>query len=530
MSSVPRPRPEPGAERTALAVRSVTKRYPGVVALDGVTVELRDGEVLGVVGENGAGKSTLLDVLSGVVAPDDGHVELGGEPVSFGSHRAANERGVFRVFQEQALIGNLRVDEALLLGHEDRLRRGPLLARRPMQRRAQALLDELGVPVDARARVETLDLGHRQAVEIARALLLAELLGIERPVVLFDEATAALDRAQVDAFLGWVSALRGRASVVLVSHFLPEVLETADRVVVLKDGALVTQAPAAELDEPKLHALMVGRERAANHHREDLQRPPGEQPLLRVRELALPGVLHGVSLDVHTGEVVGVGGLLGSGKSDLVRAVAGALPGASGTVQLGDDAPMRPRLRRLQAAGLGFVPAERGTEGLVLDASLLANVQLPSLHDRFAPHGWWRRGAALAATRRWIERLAIAAPGPATAAGALSGGGQQKVVLAKQLERAPRVLLLDSPTRGVDTGAREAIYTVLRDLCERGCAVLLATDDLAELIGLSHRVVVMARGRVAAVVDAPAGAKPSEQELVTLMSGTPEAAAERSAA
>lgn len=514
----------------AIAARAVVKRYPGVVALDGVTVELRDGEVLGVVGENGAGKSTLLDVLSGVVTPDAGAVELHGAPVALGSHRDANARGVFRVFQEQALIPNLRVDESLLLGHEDRLRRGPLLARRGMQRRAQALLDELGVPVDARARVETLDLGHRQAVEIARALLLAELLGIARPVVLFDEATAALDRGQVDAFLGWVRALRGRASVVLVSHFLPEVLATADRIVVLKDGAVVTQAPAGELDEPRLHALMVGRERAANHHREELQQPAGEEPLLRVRDLALPGgSVGGVSLDVHAGEIVGVGGLLGSGKSDLVRAIAGALPGATGTVQLADGPPARPRLRRLLDAGLGFVPAERGSEGLLLDASLLANLQLPSLQDRFAPRGWWRRGRARAATRAWIERLGIAAPGPGTPAGALSGGGQQKLVLAKWLERSPRVLLLDSPTRGVDTGAREAIYTLLREQSQAGRAVLLATDDLNELIGLSHRVVVMVRGRVAAVVEAPAGAKPSEQRLVTLMSGTPDAADERSA-
>lgn len=532
-SSPAPPRPDADAARApaALAVRAVTKRYPGVVALDDVSVELRDGEVLGVVGENGAGKSTLLDVLSGVVAPDAGEVLLNGAPVPFANHRQANLRGVFRVFQEQALIDNLRVYENLLLGHERRLaRRVPGLPRRRLRHRARAVLEELGVDVDARARVRDLPLAQRQAVEIARSLLLASLLGFTRPVVLFDEATATLDRRQVETFLGWVRALRGRASVVLVSHALPEVLALADRILVLKDGRAVTQRPAAELDEPTLHALMVGRERAANHHREDLQEPPGERAVLRVRGLTVPGSVEDVTLDVHAGEIVGIGGLVGSGKSDLVRAVAGAIPAAAGTVAVGDAPPQPPRLRRLVDAGLGFVPAERGAEGLVLGASLLANVQLPSLADRFAPRGWWRRGAAVEAARRWIQRLEIAVPGPATRAGALSGGGQQKVVLAKWLERAPRALVLDSPTRGVDTGAREAIYAVLRGLSARGAAILVATDDLNELIGLSHRVAVMNRGRVVRVVEAPPHAKPSEQQIVTLMGGGPElAAAERNA-
>jgi ABC-type sugar transport system ATPase subunit len=513
----------PRSPEAALAARGVTKAYPGVLALDDVSVELRDGEVLGVVGENGAGKSTLLDVLSGVVAPDAGDVLLGGAPVVMGSHRAANERGIFRVFQEPSLIGDLRVDDNLLLGHERRVRRSK-------QRRAQAILDELGVAVDARARVRDLPLSERQAVEIARALLLASVLGIARPVVLFDEATATLDRRQVDAFLGWVRGLRGRASVMLVSHFLPEVLALADRVLVLKDGRAVALRPASELDEPTLHALMVGRERAADHHREDRQAPAGDTVVLRLDGVSVPGAVRDVSLAVRAGEIVGVGGLVGSGKSALVQAAAGTVATSAGTVAIGDGPARAPRLRRLRGAGLGFVPGERGTEGLLLDASVLANVQLPSLHDRFAPAQWWRRGAAVAAARRWVERLAIAVPSPQTRAGALSGGGQQKVVLAKWLEREPVVLVLDSPTRGVDTGAREAIYAVLRDLSARGAAILVATDDLAELIGLSHRVAVMARGRVVRVVDAPPGAKPTEQEIVALMGGEPEpAGAERSA-
>jgi ribose transport system ATP-binding protein len=518
MSSIP---PLPADAPPALAARSVTKRYPGVTALDDVTVELGEGEVLGVVGENGAGKSTLLDVLSGVVAPEAGAVELGGEAVRLHDHRAANLRGVFRVFQEQALIADLRVYESMLLGHELRLGRAPaLLPRRRMQRRVRELLAELGVGVDARARVRELPLAQRQAVEIARALLLARLLGVARPVILFDEPTATLDRQQVEVFLGWVRALRGRASVVLVSHFIPEVLEIADRIVVLKDGALVHTAPAAELDEPALHALMVGRERAAHHHREDLQAPAGPEPVLRVRDLAVAGSFTGVSLDVHAGEIVGVGGLVGSGKSALVQTVAGTIPPSAGSISVGEGRAGRPGLRKLIAAGLGFVPAERGTEGAMLDASVLANVQLPSVRDRYARLGWWRRGAAAKATRRWIAELDIAAPGLGTRVGALSGGNQQKVVLAKWLDRSPKALLLDSPTRGVDTGARESIYAVLRRLSANGAAILMATDDLNELIGLSHRVVVMAGGSVVRVVDAPRGAKPSEEEIVTLMGGT----------
>jgi len=508
---------------TLLEVAGVAKRYPGVLALDHVSLTVKAGEVVGVTGENGAGKSTLLDLLSGVASPDAGAMQLRGLGYAPRSYREATRRGVFRVFQEQALLPNLTVAENLFLTHELVLARAlPLLRRRRMEAVASELLASLGLDLDVRRVTGELPLGERQALEIARAVGLSRLLRVASPLVLLDEPTTALDSSQDEGVLSLIEELRGQFAFLFVSHRLPEVMRVCDRILVLKDGQLVATTTPHQTDEPGLHALMVGRERAARHYREDLQvEPSPSAPVaLSASGLVTDTGAPPVSLEVREGEILGIGGLIGSGKSRLGRAIAGVEPPLAGTVSVGDSPLGRPTLASFIRAGGAYLPGDRAAEGVIGAASVLANYRLASLRDAYGRGGILRRRRARADARRYAGRLEIRMRGIDEPLRSLSGGNQQKVVLARWLCREPRVLVVENPTAGVDTGARESIYAILRQLTEAGVAIVLVTDDLPELIGLSHRIAVMAAGVPAAVVAAPADAKPLEHELVALMTAT----------
>jgi len=503
-----------------LRVEALSKSFPGVQALDGLTLGIEAGEILGLVGENGAGKSTLLNVLSGVLRPDAGRVESDGRPLALRDYKDANAAGIFRVFQQQATIPGRRVYESLFLAHESHFRNLLGLDRRAMIARSRGAIAEFGLEVDVRRPIGELELGVRQSLEIVRALALADLLGAEHPLLLLDEPTTALDSAQDERLLKLLADLRGRATVVFVSHRLPEVLRVCDRVSVLKDGRLVTTLPAAELDEPRLHELMVGRGRAENYYRESEQRTPEETaaPVFRVEGIEVPGEIAPATLAVRPGEVVGIGGLEGSGRSLLGKAMAGIAPVAAGTVAIGEDAPRTPDFHHLIGRGLAWIPGDRHSDGMIADASVLANFQLASIHDRFSRGGIWRRGAARREAERWVRELDVRPPRHDARVGSLSGGNQQKVVLAKWLCREPRVVILENPTQGVDTGARESIYEVIRGLTADGVGVVLITDDLTELIGLSDRILVLVGGHIVDSIPAQPENKPDEKEVIALMS------------
>ena len=513
-----------------LRVAGLTKSYPGVQALSDLTLGVDQGEIVGLVGENGAGKSTLLNILSGVERPDSGRIEVDGREARFSSYKDANKAGIFRVFQEQATIPGLRVYESLFLSHERSFRRRvPGLDRAGMIERSRQAAARFGLEVDVRRPIGELDVGLRQSLEIVRAIALADLLEAENPILLLDEPTTALDSAQDERFLKLISDLRARATIVFVSHRLQEVLGVCDRIVVLKDGELVARTDASELDEPKLHELMVGRERAANYYREAEQtgsRESEDGPVLRVENISIAGELAPTSFDVAPGEVVGIGGLQGSGRSLLGQAIAGIVPADTGTVSVKGSAPLTPSFRKLIDRGLAWVPGDRHTDGMIGDATVLSNFQMASLHDKFSTAGVWKRGTARTEAKRWIEDLDIRPQRTDVKLAQLSGGNQQKVVLAKWLCREPSVVILENPTQGVDTGARESIYEVIRRLTVSGVGVVLVTDDLTELIGLSDRIMVLVGGRVAGTLEAPPNEKPDEKEVVALMSlETVEAAA-----
>jgi ribose transport system ATP-binding protein len=507
-------------QRPRLAVEGVSKSFPGVQALDGLALGIDHGEVLGLVGENGAGKSTLLNILSGVLRPDAGEIVGDGETLSLRDYKAANAAGIFRVFQQQATIPGLRVYESLFLSHESHFR-GPLgLDRGAMAERSDEAVRRFGLELDVRRPIGELALGVRQALEIVRALALADLLGAARPVLLLDEPTTALDSTQDERLLELITGMRGHAAVVFVSHRLPEVLRACDRIAVLKDGRLVRSEAATDLDESKLHALMVGRGRAANYYREAEQVSPAEglAPVLRVEAIEVVGQIAPASFEVRPGEVVGIGGLEGSGRSLLGKAIAGIEPVEAGTVAVGDEAPRTPDFHRLIDRGLAWIPGDRHADGMIPGASVLANFQLASLHDRFGRGGIWRRAAARREADLWLEKLDVRPRSRDVPIGSLSGGNQQKVVLAKWLCREPRVVIFENPTQGVDTGARESLYEVIRGLTGDGVGVVLITDDLTELIGLSDRILVLVGGHVVADVPAAPERKPAEKEVIALMS------------
>jgi ribose transport system ATP-binding protein len=533
-TAAPTPRVLP--DTPLFRAEAMTKRYDANLVLDGVGFEIGRHRVVSFVGENGAGKSTLLNILSGVITPDAGAMELDGRAYRPGGYGEASRLGVSRVFQEQALILNIPVYENFALGQEARFDwAGQWVDRAAMIKMAERIVEEAGIDVDVRRRTGSYDFAKRQSIEIARACLApTHLAGIEEPLILLDEPTSALDRRDEEAFFRLVARMKTRGSLVFVSHRMSEVIELSDVIHVLKDGRLVATLDAADADEQTLHGLMVGRERVADYYHERRQRTPqAEAPVvLSLRGLAGEGQYEGVDLEVRAGEVVGIGGLLDSGKSAVGRGAAGVELPSAGTVSLDGGPAGQPAIVDFVRRGLGYIPAERLTEGLIAAFTVAWNISTASGQDLFTGRlGLWRRRREIETARRFVAQLAIRSATPELPCTRLSGGNQQKVVLARWLCRDPKVLVLDNPTRGVDAGAKEEIYRIVRDLTDRDVGILLITDELLELIGLSDRIAIMQRGRIVAELAAPADAKPTERELVALMlpQGAPAAAREPAA-
>jgi ribose transport system ATP-binding protein len=516
-----------------LELRDVSKSYGSTAVLRSVGLDLGANRVTGIVGENGAGKSTLLNIVSGLVAPDTGAMRLAGQPFAPASFAAASAAGVSRVFQEQALIPNIGVYENILLSHEGRFARfGQLMRRRSMIELAQAICDEAGIGVDVRRPTSDYSFSKRQLIEIARACFVpVRVVGATTPIVLLDEPTASLEKGDEEIFFRLLERLRGFA-VVFVSHRLTEVIDVCDDIVVFKDGEVVARVDPASASERSLHALMVGRDRDTDYYGEARQLAAGGAVAFAAAGLTLAGAYDDVSLEVRAGEVLGIGGLLESGKSELGMGLAGVVRPDSGTVCIAGGTPRRPDIQALIAEGVGYVPAERLQDGMIAAFPVAWNISMASGGDLFSNAlGLWRSAREIEVAERSIARLGIKARGALAECRTLSGGNQQKVVLARWLCRELKVLILDNPTRGIDAGAKQEVYALIRSLAEQGIAIVLITDELLELIGLSNRIAIMQHGRIVAECPAPAAAKPSEQHLVALMLSSPaEAAPRRSAA
>lgn len=506
-----------------LRLERVSKTFGDTVVLDNVGFSVARNSVVGIVGENGAGKSTLFNIISGIVQPDCGRIEFQGDEIRPANYRQANLLGISRVFQEQALIPNIAVYENIVLSHEGKFTRfGQLLDPQRMIEAAQRIVDSMKLDIDVRRRTGDYDFSKRQSIEIARACLVPrEVLSISAPLVLLDEPTSALEKSEEEALFRLIRTIKEYGSVLFVSHRLGEVLNVCDLIHVLRDGRLVATVDPATTDEHALHGLMVGRERDADYYHEDDQQPVEDRPvMLAVSGLSSPDRYQDVSLEVREGEVLGIGGLLDSGKSHLGKGIAGLEPPARGTVSIAAKPPVPPKFRSLVAQGLAYVPSERLAEGIISSFSVAWNASLAGALDIFSNRfGIWRGAVEDKVARRYIRELQIKAGGPRSACATLSGGNQQKVVLVKWLCRSPRAIILDNPTRGIDAGAKEEVYKLVRKITASGACIILITDELLELIGLSHRIAVMRSGRVTAILDAPPENKPSERELVAHMLG-----------
>jgi ribose transport system ATP-binding protein len=506
-----------------LVVRGVCKRFGASNVVDSVDLMIGVGQVVGIIGENGAGKSTLLNILSGIVGSDRGLVELEGRPIRPSSYAEAVRLGISRVFQEQALIPNLRIYENLLLSHEKRFTHlGQILQKKRMIEFAQSMADEADIDVDVSKPTSIYSFSKRQLVEIVRACIVpVRVLGISSPLVLLDEPTASLDKTDERIFFNLLTRIRSVATFIFVSHRLTEVLRVCDAITVLKDGKVVANLLAGHADERRLHGLMVGRERDADYYHESEQTGAGDRAVLQVRALSSKNYSN-VDLIVHEGEVFGIGGILESGKSELGKGLIGVTPPDSGKVRIGDAEWRKPEVRLSLVDGAGYVPAERLTEGIIAEFSVAWNISLASGADVFSTRlGVWRSALEAKIAKQMIGKLNIRGATTILPCHSLSGGNQQKVVLARWLCRPIRLLIVDNPTRGVDAGAKEEIYGIIRRLTAVGVAIVLITDELLELIGLSDRIAIMQHGRITAMVDAAYQAKPTEVDLIRLMLSAP---------
>ena len=495
-----------------LSVRGVSKHFPGVQALDGVSLDLHAGEVLAVVGENGAGKSTLMKILAGVHQPDAGAILLDGQPCRFRSVADALGAGISLIHQELNLAENLSVSANLFLGRESTWA-GPLglLDRRGMDRAAHTYLQRLGMDCDPATRVNDLAVGQRQLVEIARALTL------ETRILIMDEPTSSLTQRETEALFEVVERLkREGVAVVYISHRLAEVQRIADRVVVLRDGRNAGELARADISHANLVRLMVGRDLQQFFQKHPVSIPAGTPPRLSVRGVRYQGgPATPISFELYPGEVVGMAGLVGAGRTELSEALFGIRRVTAGDVWL-DGEHLRPsHPRQAVDAGLALVPEDRRYHGLLLEDSIQHNIGLPNLdHLSFLRLVASRREAALA--EEMCRTLAVRTPGIRQQVGLLSGGNQQKVVLAKWLARRPRVLILDEPTRGIDVGAKSEIYALMDRLAREGLAILMISSDLEEVLNMSDRVLVMHQGRLAGTLPR---AQLSEQAVMHLATG-----------
>ena len=477
-----------------LEAREVTKRFPGVLALDRVSFQLKPGEVHALVGENGAGKSTLIKVLTGVYQPDEGQVLFDGEEVSFASPRDSQAAGISTIYQEINLIPMRSVAQNVFLGREPRSRLG-LLDTNRMNQGAAEILERYGIHANVTAPLHSLGLGTQQMVAIARAV------SLDARVVIMDEPTSSLEAREVETLFRVIRQLREEnVGVVYVSHHLDELYEICERVTVLRDGKLVHTGDLSELTKLQLIATMLGRELAEVERQAtsfgEQHEVEAEQPVLRASGLTRRYLLDDVSLDVRPGEVVGLAGLLGAGRSETAKAIFGAQPIDSGKVTVGDKEVKRGSPHSAIKAGIAFLPEDRKSEGIIPGLSVRENIVAAAM-PRLSRAGLVSEKAQNELVDRFMGRLGIKASSPDQLAGELSGGNQQKVLLARWLCLNPKVLILDEPTRGIDVGAKAEVQHLIDELAEDGLGVIMISSELEEVVEGSDRVVVLRNGAVA---------------------------------
>ena len=506
-----------GSQSPIVSLRGISKSFAHIAALRSIDLDIYADEIHAIMGENGAGKSTLVKILSGVHRRSGGQMHVRGEPVDFSTPKEAERSGIAIIHQELNLIPSLSVSQNIFLGREP-LRAGLFIDYPEIERRSAEILMRFGIDIDPRADVENLRVGEQQLVEIARAL------SLNADVLVLDEPTSALSEAEAQRLATFVRDLaRQGVAIVYISHRMSEVFALADRITVLRDGNLIATRRAGEISERDVIRMMVGRD----VKKQELAPSVAASPVvLSVRNLGLQrpnsrgridSVVNDVSFDLHAGEILGVGGLLGSGRTEVLELIFGAAIGKrSGTIARGGMIYGAQALtpRGSVRKGIAFLTEDRKGTGLLPHADIRSNAVLPSL-PWLAPFGWITKTREDSVAERIIAAMRVRCQGPDQGIDELSGGNQQKVILGKWLETRPRVVLLDEPTRGIDVGAKEEIYELLKKLARTGVAVVMVSSELPELLALSNRILVMCEGRATGIIEAQDFSEERVMELAT---------------
>jgi len=473
-------------DNICLTMRDICKIFPGVVALDQVSFELRRGEVHILLGENGAGKSTLVKILSGAYRKTSGSISLYGLETDFVDPSQAQTKGIATIYQEFNLIPHLTVAENIFLGREATYFSG-ILDQKAMNIKAQALLNELGVQINAERQVRMLGVAEQQMVEVAKAL------SLDASILIMDEPTSALTEKEInELFLTIRKLKKNGVSIIYISHRMEELFEIGDRVTVLRDGKHVATCPIAETNKDALIRMMVDRELKEHYPR---QKPSKGDEILRIENLNISPVLKNINLVLCRGEILGIAGLLGSGRTELARAIFGLDKPDTGTFYVRGELAQISSPAKAIDLKIGFLTEDRKQQGLVLDLSLKDNICLPSV-KRLSHFGVVNNREETEIAEYYIKELSIRTPGIMQKVLYLSGGNQQKVVICKWLCSQAEILIFDEPTRGIDVASKVEIYQLMNDLTARGAAVLMISSDLPEIMGMSDRILVMHEGKI----------------------------------
>ncbi|MEK4023722.1 sugar ABC transporter ATP-binding protein [Sporosarcina sp. FSL W7-1283] len=477
-------------EQAVLEMVGISKEFPGVKALDGVSIHVKRSEILALLGENGAGKSTLMKVLAGVHQPSSGQIKINGKEVSIHGPKHSQELGISIIYQEFNLVPHMSVAENIFLGREPRLITG-VIDRRRLRDETRQWLEKVGLTaLSPDTLLANLSIAEQQLVEIAKAL------SFESNIIIMDEPTATLNEEETEKLLNIMRDLKKQGfGVIFITHRLEEVEEVADRISVLRDGKYIGSESIKNITRHQMVTMMVGRELTDLFPK--LQGPYGESALT-VERLSVKGYLHDINFTIKKGEILGIAGLMGSGKTPLSKALFGLYPHKEGTIKVGGKTVNTPR--EAIDAGIALVTDDRKDEGLVLGMSVYENLLLPS-YRRISFFGVLHKRNKEKIVDRWIKALNIKVHHSSVEVGTLSGGNQQKVVLGKWLQMDPDVLILNEPTRGIDIGAKAEIYQIMKELAEQGIAIVLISSDMPELLGLSHRILVMSEGTITAELD-----------------------------
>jgi ribose transport system ATP-binding protein len=500
-----------------LEMKGIGKRFPGVVALDGVDLEVRSGEIVAVIGENGAGKSTLMKIIGGVTAPDAGTLSVAGQRVEIHSPREAAQLGIEFIHQELSVLDNLDVAANIFLRREP-IMDGPLkllklIDRKRIYSEASQYLHKVGLDISSRTPVRRLSIAQQQLVEIARAL------SAGARIIIMDEPTSSLTISETRRLLDIIKDLKAQGvSVIYISHRLDEVREIADRVVVLRDGRNAGKLERHEINHDRMVRMMVGRDLKDFylHTNGAGIRDPNWFSVSRLRTLRYPQ--HAVSFTVGRGEVLGFAGLVGAGRSEVARAIFGVDHMVDTEIMLAGK-PLKIRSSQdAIAEGIYLIPEDRRLSGLIVDFSIRENISLPGL-DRYSTAGLVMPGREMEKAREMCRRISIKTPSPEMKAANLSGGNQQKVVLAKWLALTPKVLIFDEPTRGIDVGAKAEIYGLIRNLAQEGVAIIAISSDMEEVLGISDRIAVMHEGRITGFLNRDQFSEEAVMRLATGQTG-----------